>query len=508
MAINRQDSRHRIKRSNLTGVVPTVPTSSDFTDGTWLNTDLCSGELFWNEADNQLFIGATGQAFEIALVGGTGSGNSLEQTLAIGNNTGTYSIQGSTHSTLTFDVGGGTVSTDIMLHTDIDKASSDIQISATLFGGYQSQTLLNSEVRVDPSTLITSRYQTLASDANLAYNNAITTYGLTSSSYINGYSYGNGSYVEIRTNGVGGNTATSSIVLTSDSIGNKAKIVANSDNFRLDTLGNLIIGDFITIDPTATNNIVSGLFHTISNFSANNISGNSHIINSHGNVVGGQYHYINSGGLADSNLVTGETHYLDGVRASAVSGELHSMTSSSCNNVTGFNNNTNHVNNSIIGGEFMTLADNKNMFAIGHADNSGDFLASYGTVISSVQTTTSAPAVSTTSNNLQIPTNRSYSIRILGIGTVKVAGGLSGAAVGDSYWISNTNPILVRNIAGTTTFIGTPTLTFGGSTSFTINASVAIVPNELQIQVTPSLGGPSPDTIDWAFKVEYTSVSF
>lgn len=113
MAINRQDSRHRIKRSNLTGVVPTVPTSSDFTDGTWLNTDLRSGELFWNEADNQLFIGATAQAFEIALVGGTGSGNNLEQTLAIGNSSGAQNISMGTTTVIKSDNGGGQINLDL-----------------------------------------------------------------------------------------------------------------------------------------------------------------------------------------------------------------------------------------------------------------------------------------------------------------------------------------------------------------------------------------------------------
>jgi len=45
MSINKIDARHRIKRSILTGVTPTVPPSNDFTDGTWLNTDIRAAEF-------------------------------------------------------------------------------------------------------------------------------------------------------------------------------------------------------------------------------------------------------------------------------------------------------------------------------------------------------------------------------------------------------------------------------------------------------------------------------
>lgn len=93
MGINRQDSRHRIKRSNLTGVVPTAHTAStDFTDGTWLNTDLREAEFFYNIPDKKLWIGTGTSSIEIAQIGSTSSGNSLAQTLAIGNNSGANNI--------------------------------------------------------------------------------------------------------------------------------------------------------------------------------------------------------------------------------------------------------------------------------------------------------------------------------------------------------------------------------------------------------------------------------
>jgi hypothetical protein len=50
-----QDSRIKIKRSTITGTVPTVPSSNDHTDGTWIATDIYKGELFYNQADGVLW---------------------------------------------------------------------------------------------------------------------------------------------------------------------------------------------------------------------------------------------------------------------------------------------------------------------------------------------------------------------------------------------------------------------------------------------------------------------
>jgi hypothetical protein len=50
-----QDSRIKIKRSTITGTVPTVPSSNDHTDGTWIATDIYKGELFYNQSDGVLW---------------------------------------------------------------------------------------------------------------------------------------------------------------------------------------------------------------------------------------------------------------------------------------------------------------------------------------------------------------------------------------------------------------------------------------------------------------------
>lgn len=68
MAIYKADSRQRIKRSILTGVTPTVPATSDFTDGTWLNTDVRAGEFFYNVADERLWIGTNTTPLELTSI--------------------------------------------------------------------------------------------------------------------------------------------------------------------------------------------------------------------------------------------------------------------------------------------------------------------------------------------------------------------------------------------------------------------------------------------------------
>ena len=146
MGINRQDSRHRIKRTNLTGVVPTSHTAStDFTDGTWLNTDLREAELFYNIPDMRLWIGTGTSSIEIAQIGSTTSGNSLEQTLSVGNNSGTYDIIMGTstaikslngNSSIMLDTSG--LSNNIFISTDGLGSEASIEMTPSSFSLYNS----------------------------------------------------------------------------------------------------------------------------------------------------------------------------------------------------------------------------------------------------------------------------------------------------------------------------------------------------------------------------------
>ena len=71
--MNILDARILLKRSTTAGVVPTIPASSSHTDGTWINTDVYSGEAFLNTVDERMFV-RTGAdikefAFQNSLIG-------------------------------------------------------------------------------------------------------------------------------------------------------------------------------------------------------------------------------------------------------------------------------------------------------------------------------------------------------------------------------------------------------------------------------------------------------
>ena len=68
-----EEVRVIIKYSTIGGSEPTIPTSGDHEDGTWLPTDLYTGELFMNSADNKLWIRTDNGIIEI---GGTAGGTS------------------------------------------------------------------------------------------------------------------------------------------------------------------------------------------------------------------------------------------------------------------------------------------------------------------------------------------------------------------------------------------------------------------------------------------------
>ena len=64
---NTINSKIRIKRSTVTGATPTIGPSIDYTDGTWGVDDIYTGELFYNVADERLWIGSTTGVTEVKL---------------------------------------------------------------------------------------------------------------------------------------------------------------------------------------------------------------------------------------------------------------------------------------------------------------------------------------------------------------------------------------------------------------------------------------------------------
>ena len=71
MAINQQDSKIIIKSSTVTGEVPTNGPSSDHTDGSWVSTDLYSGEMMFNLTDNRAWFRSLYYKIGIATINGT-----------------------------------------------------------------------------------------------------------------------------------------------------------------------------------------------------------------------------------------------------------------------------------------------------------------------------------------------------------------------------------------------------------------------------------------------------
>ena len=68
MAINKIDSRIRIKRSTITGATPTIGPSTDHMDGTWSVDDIYVGELYANLEDDKLWVGTNNGPKEVTLI--------------------------------------------------------------------------------------------------------------------------------------------------------------------------------------------------------------------------------------------------------------------------------------------------------------------------------------------------------------------------------------------------------------------------------------------------------
>jgi hypothetical protein len=54
--MNILDARILLKRSTVANDEPTIPASSSHTDGSWINTDIYSGETFLNTTDQRMYV--------------------------------------------------------------------------------------------------------------------------------------------------------------------------------------------------------------------------------------------------------------------------------------------------------------------------------------------------------------------------------------------------------------------------------------------------------------------
>jgi len=97
-------SRLLIKRSNVSGEIPTVPPVSAVTLNQFTPTDIFVGEFFANVEDETLYFRTNTGIVEIAVSGSTGTTiPSLVQVLNQGNTTGGFGIEVSSGNTITFN---------------------------------------------------------------------------------------------------------------------------------------------------------------------------------------------------------------------------------------------------------------------------------------------------------------------------------------------------------------------------------------------------------------------
>lgn len=66
MTLVKQNSRIAVHRTTTTGLAPTIPASVDFTDGTWINTDILVGEFFVNTTDDKAWFRTDNGIIEIS----------------------------------------------------------------------------------------------------------------------------------------------------------------------------------------------------------------------------------------------------------------------------------------------------------------------------------------------------------------------------------------------------------------------------------------------------------
>lgn len=153
MSANFQYSRILLKRSSQTGATPTINTgSTDFTDGTWIDTDIMDGELFLNTADDLLWVRTSNGILPISLSGGTttvtgsqnvGTGAGVFKEL----NAGTlkfYSFSAGTNVTIT------TGATEITINATGGGGSGETNTMSSVGSGnsiFKQKTGVNFEIR-------------------------------------------------------------------------------------------------------------------------------------------------------------------------------------------------------------------------------------------------------------------------------------------------------------------------------------------------------------------------
>lgn len=190
MATKKEYSRLLVKRSNSTGVVPTINgTSPDEIDNTWVSTDILKGEIYANVADNKLWIRTYTGIYEIY----TASPSSLSPFIK--GSTGTYSIKANNNTAIDATANYATAIGNATLASGLNSFACGGLTTASgansITGGFQTTASGNGSAAFGSSTQATNTQSFACGNGTLASGQSAFASGLTTTASGN-YSFASG----------------------------------------------------------------------------------------------------------------------------------------------------------------------------------------------------------------------------------------------------------------------------------------------------------------------------
>ena len=483
MALNVEKSRQRIKRSILTGVTPTWRADGDFTDGTWLNTEIRSGELFYNVVDQKLWIGTSTGVQNITA--------SLASVLANGEHTGAHNIIIDTNQVIKSGNGGG------QINLDYSGAANNVFISTDNGANTQSFMYMNPNEASFGGTYGFLNITSIGVEL-------ITNTGLLKL---------NGMYNTLQSNDIIVFKDNFSSSLTSSNLNDMPGVIISGRNCTVGASSRNSI--FLGVNNTATSaeSIISGANNTISSASSSIISGTSNTGAFQRSIVSGSGNNITT--LLDS-IISGvnNTTTTGPSSSSIISGSNN--TSVTCNKsiITGFYNNIGIISNSMVSGTYNTVGNLDSSIITGAYNNMINPGLMYGNIngngsvilgsngFSSLgkKTNNATPAilfVNGTGLRFNIPSNSAYRVKLTLIGRNTTSG--------DCIEYSGNG--IIKNVAGTTSLVGSGISMSSNIGDVSLIATAVMVTADnansaLQVQVT----GIAATTINWVCGIQYEKV--
>ena len=534
MSINKIDARHRIKRSILTGVTPTVPPSNDFTDGTWLNTDIRAAEFFFNVPDQKLWIGTDTGSIEIPLIGG--SSPTLSQVLAADNVTGSYDIvvtsnQSITSANFLTSVGAGG-------QLDLDYFGSPGEVSLSTDGGAQGESYLymtpnSAELSSQYGGITTSSTSTFISSPLYSFSlaDAQSRVRILAGSETLNMDDGN-NRVTLNSSSATGNILMQTNTGTNQAIeigGVKGIEILNNESGKVININNAVASGSILLQTLASANIIIGqaaggikmdsyfnglsaedIFKVRDNFSTANTTFNSV---KPGIIIGSQNSTINSN-ISNSLIIGGYGNTLGAVNSvilggysntlsstySIMSGSFNTDSFNTCNITSGTNNIINTAYSLLVG--CVNVMDNPGIMYSNVNIAGTDDLGSNGFSSLGERTTNATPKdLSTFGQFLAIPfeiaSNTAYRVHLTILAT--------DVATGDCKEWEGFG--IIKNVAGTTSLVGgTLTLTSTIADASLATATVAATADNATDSLKVTVTGIAATTINWICGIKYDKI--